>query len=44
MPRPDEIRSLRLRPGVPVLDVGHTSLDQDGEPYELTLFVPAGWR
>ncbi len=36
MPRPEESRLLRLRPGVPVLDVWRTSIDQDGEPYELT--------
>jgi GntR family transcriptional regulator len=42
MPRPEETRLLRLRPGVPVLDVWHTSLDQDGEPYELTRFVMRG--
>ena len=42
MPRPDETRSLKLRPGVPVLDVWHTSLDQGGEPYELTRFVMRG--
>ena len=42
MPRPDEIRSLRLRPGVPVLDAWRTSLDQGGEPYELTRFVNRG--
>jgi GntR family transcriptional regulator len=39
MPRPDERRDLRLPPGVPVLDVLHTSLDQQGQPYELTCFV-----
>jgi GntR family transcriptional regulator len=39
MPRPDERRDLRLPPGVPILDVLHTSLDQDGQPYELTRFV-----
>ena len=39
MPRPEERRDLRLPPGVPVLDVLHTSLDQDGQPYELTRFV-----
>ncbi len=39
MPRPDESRYLKLRPGVPVIDVLHTSIDQDGEPYELTRFV-----
>ena len=42
MPRPDEIVALRLRPGVPVLDVWHTSIDQDGQPYELTRFVMRG--
>jgi GntR family transcriptional regulator len=35
----DEERHLRLRPGIWVLDVWHTSLDQDGVPYELTRFV-----
>jgi UTRA domain len=39
MPRPDERSRLRLPPGVPVLDVLHTSIDQDGHPYELTRFV-----
>jgi GntR family transcriptional regulator len=42
MPRPDEIVALRLRPGVPVLDVWHTSIDQDGQPYELTRSVMRG--
>ncbi len=42
MPRPEETRLLHLRPGVPVLDVWHTSLDQDGQPYELTRFVMRG--
>ena len=42
MPRPDETAALQLRPGVPVLDVWHTSIDQDGEPYELTRFVMRG--
>jgi GntR family transcriptional regulator len=39
MPHPEERRELRLPPGVPVLDVLHTSLDQEGQPYELTRFV-----
>lgn len=39
MPHPDEARRLHLPGGVPVLDVWHTSLDQDGRPYELTRFV-----
>jgi GntR family transcriptional regulator len=42
MPRPEESRLLHLRPGVPVLDVWHTSIDQDGAPYELTRFVMRG--
>jgi GntR family transcriptional regulator len=42
MPHPDETAALHLRPGVPVLDVWHTSIDQDGEPYELTRFVMRG--
>ena len=42
MPRPEETRLLHLRPGVPVLDVWHTSIDQKGEPYELTRFVMRG--
>jgi GntR family transcriptional regulator len=39
MPKPEETRLLHLRPGVPVLDVWHTSIDEKGEPYELTRFV-----
>jgi GntR family transcriptional regulator len=39
MPRPEERRLLRLSSGVPVLDVLHTSIDQSGDPYELTRFV-----
>jgi GntR family transcriptional regulator len=39
MPHPEERRDLRLPPGVPVLDVLHTGLDQHGQPYELTRFV-----
>jgi GntR family transcriptional regulator len=42
MPRPHETAALHLRPGVPVLDVWHTSIDQNGEPYELTRFVMRG--
>ena len=42
MPHPEESRLLRLRPGVPVIDVWHTSIDQDGAPYELTRFVLRG--
>lgn len=39
MPTPDERARLGLPTGVPVLDVLHTSIDQDGAPYELTHFV-----
>jgi GntR family transcriptional regulator len=35
----DEEEHLRLRPGIWVLDVWHTSYDQDNVPYELTRFV-----
>ena len=42
MPRLEESRQLHPRPGVPVLDVWHTSIDQDGQPYELTRFVMRG--
>jgi len=39
MPTPEEREHLRLPPGVPVLDVLHTSIDQDAAAYELTRFV-----
>lgn len=39
MPRPDERAYLKLSPGVPVIDVLHTSLTSEGTPYELTRFV-----
>ena len=39
MPRAEEARRLRLGSGVPVIDVLHTSIDQDGTPYEVTRFV-----
>lgn len=42
MPRPDERLQLRLPPGVPVIDVLHTSIDEAGQPYELTRFVLRG--
>ena len=42
MSKPEETRQLRPRPGVPVLDVWHTSIDQDGQPCELTRFVMRG--
>jgi GntR family transcriptional regulator len=34
-----EVQTLDLPPGVPVLDVLHTSLNQDGEPFEVSRFV-----
>ncbi|MGH8887677.1 MAG: GntR family transcriptional regulator [Egibacteraceae bacterium] len=39
MPRPDEVESLVISPGVPVIELLHTSLDQDGKPFEVTRFV-----
>lgn len=38
-PTRDEAEALAVPLGVPVLDVRHTSLDQDGEAYEVTRFV-----
>jgi GntR family transcriptional regulator len=34
-----EAQILELRPGMPVLEVLHTSFDQDGEPFEVSRFV-----
>lgn len=39
MPKTEEAHHLQLPSGVPVIDVLHTSIDQDGNPYELTRFV-----
>ncbi|MEV7143244.1 GntR family transcriptional regulator [Streptomyces tauricus] len=39
MPTPEEVQYLQIPRGVPVLDVLHTSLDREGEPFELTRFV-----
>jgi GntR family transcriptional regulator len=39
MPNSAETRYLRLPSGVPVLDVLHTSIDQERRPYEVTRFV-----
>jgi GntR family transcriptional regulator len=39
MPQPEERQYLQLPPGVPVIDVLHTSLDDQERPYELTRFV-----
>lgn len=39
MPRPDEVRILAIPAGVPVIEVLHTGVDQDGRPFEVTRFV-----
>lgn len=39
MPTPEEAGTLGLLPGVPVLEVLHTSLDQDGVPFEVSRYV-----
>lgn len=39
MPTPREAADLAMPPGVPVLDVRHTSLDDRGRPFEVTCFV-----
>ncbi|MFG3492504.1 GntR family transcriptional regulator [Streptomyces sp. NPDC047972] len=42
MPSPEEAAVLDLLPGVPVLEVLHTSLDQDGVPFEVSRYVHRG--
>ena len=39
MHTPDEARGLRIPDGVPVLDIVHTGIDQDGTPFEVTQFI-----
>jgi len=39
MPSPEETRGLSIPEGVPVIDVIHTGIDQDGMPFEVTHFV-----
>ncbi|WP_432980961.1 UTRA domain-containing protein [Dactylosporangium sp. CA-233914] len=39
MPSPEEAAALRLPPGVPVLEVLHTSYDTKERPFEVTRFV-----
>ena len=39
MPTPDETATLAIPPGVPVIELLHTGLDQDGQPFEVTRFV-----
>lgn len=36
---PQEREGLGISDGVPVLDVLHTGIDQDGQPFEVTRFV-----
>lgn len=44
MPWRDEAKSLHLGPGTPVIEVFHTSFDQDGMAFEVTHFVLPGDR
>mgnify|MGYP001954337895 CR=1 FL=1 len=39
MPTPDEFDGLAMLPGVPVIEVLHTSIDDQGRPFEVTRFV-----
>ena len=39
MPNPEESTGLAMPPGVPVLEVLHTSFDADRQPFEVTRFV-----
>jgi GntR family transcriptional regulator len=39
MPRNDEAADLRVPPGVPVIEVLHTSFNTDGTPFDVTRFV-----
>jgi GntR family transcriptional regulator len=39
MPTPEETESLRVRPGIPVIEVLHTSIDNQGVPFDVTRFV-----
>jgi len=39
MPSPEEVESLHIPIGTPVIEVIHTSLDQEREPFEVTRFV-----
>lgn len=42
MPSPDEVTGLAMPPGVPVIEVLHTSFDADHQPFEVTRFVMRG--
>ncbi|MDQ1018490.1 DNA-binding GntR family transcriptional regulator [Streptomyces afghaniensis] len=39
MPTPEEAAVLHLPSGVPVIEVLHTSLDQEAEPFEVSRYV-----
>lgn len=39
MPTPDETAGLRVPPGVPVIELLHTSFDPDRQPFEVTRFI-----
>jgi GntR family transcriptional regulator len=39
LPTPDEAANLRIPAGVPVLDILHTSYDDQGQPFEVTRFT-----
>jgi GntR family transcriptional regulator len=39
MPTPDEIAGLAVPPGVPMIEVLHTSIDDQGRSFEVTRFV-----
>ncbi|MDG4794415.1 GntR family transcriptional regulator [Micromonospora sp. WMMD1082] len=39
MPTPEEVAGLVMPPGVPVIEVLHTSVDDKGQPFEVTRFV-----
>ena len=39
MPTPTETATLAIPPGVPVIELLHTGIDQDGQPFEVTRFV-----
>jgi GntR family transcriptional regulator len=39
MPTPDEAGALSMPPGVPLIEVLHTSMDDWKRPFEVTRFV-----
>lgn len=39
MPTPEETHGLAIPDGVPVLDVLHTGIDAEGQPFEVTKFI-----